>query len=194
MRRSPRNSKERRMAASVRGILPSNTTLAGDSVAVVGRVIPSHEQSEGKIAQSRGGGVVGMPGHHGGRGEAVRHPRGELIDTVPSGRVSQKVDCQPPAPRETVPAPAGKRQSPPARYPGQGRHLSRGGLQPENPLRRAPLPRNGPKPAPECGARSPRAPATPRGAGPERGPPGETSGMDRKLLFAMRWQKAVSGL
>ena len=65
--------------------------FGGDAVAVVGRVVATHEDGEGQVPEPQQRGLVGVAGHHGGRGEPVGHARSQLPDPIAAGGVPHQV-------------------------------------------------------------------------------------------------------
>ena len=66
--------------------------VLGDLIAPVGGVKLANMQREADVAKSQRRGLVGVPGHHGGSGPIVGHPRRQLIDAVAPGRIAHHVD------------------------------------------------------------------------------------------------------
>ena len=56
-----------------------------DPISIEAAIILANMNGKGQIAQTHRGCFVRMPGHHGGRRQGIRHPRGYLIDPIPAG-------------------------------------------------------------------------------------------------------------
>ena len=67
-------------------------TFSGDTVAVVGRIVAAHEDSEGQISKSQKRRLIGMTGHHGGGRKPIGHAGGQLPDSVAPGRITHQIN------------------------------------------------------------------------------------------------------